>query len=149
MHAEMAETRMAGKGIGGHYASPDVRLPFQGYGAGGPEDDHEGTRLEDAVARVRQGMKAMLRFGSAWHDVDAQITAITKMGMDARHFILCTDDSHCETLVNEGHVNRAVKRAISQGYCPCKLSRCQFKPAEHFGARAPGGHIAPGRFADY
>ena len=79
--------------IGGHYASPDLGLPFHGYVAGGPEDDHEGTRMEDAVARVRQGMKAMLRFGSAWHDVAEGVRAITEMKLDPRHFILCTDDS--------------------------------------------------------
>ena len=48
MHMEMAEARKSGKVIGGHYASPDLGLPFHGYVAGGPEDDHEGTRLEDA-----------------------------------------------------------------------------------------------------
>lgn len=149
MHAEMAETRLAGKVIGGHYASPDLGLPFHGYVAGGPEDDHEGTRLEDAVARVRQGMKAMLRFGSAWHDVDAQIKAVTEMGMDARHFILCTDDSHCETLVNEGHVNRAVKRAIAQGLSPMQaIQMATINTAEHFGVSRQVGMIAPGRFAD-
>src|SRR4030042_2768413 len=76
MHAEMEEARKAGKVIGGHYASPDLGLPFHGYVAGGPEDDHEGTRLEAAVARGRQGMKAMLRFGSAWDAVAAQIEAV-------------------------------------------------------------------------
>ncbi len=50
--------------------------------AGGPEDDHEGTRLEDAVARVRQGMKAMLRYGSAWHDVESQLGAITHLSLE-------------------------------------------------------------------
>ncbi|MFN2235179.1 MAG: amidohydrolase family protein, partial [Anaerolineales bacterium] len=71
--AEMAETVYANKTIGGHYPSPDLGLPFHGYVAGGPEDDHEGTRVEDAISRVRQGMKAMLRYGSAWHDVVAQM----------------------------------------------------------------------------
>ena len=68
MHAEIAATIEAQKTIGGHYASPDIGLPFHGYVAGGPEDDHEGTRLEDAIARVRQGMKPMLRYGSGWLD---------------------------------------------------------------------------------
>ena len=106
----------AGKVIGGHYASPDLGLPFHGYVAGGPEDDHEGTRLEDAVARVRQGMKAMLRFGSAWHDVAAQIRAVTEIGLDPRHFILCTDDSHSATLVGEGHMDRAVTPGDRPGH---------------------------------
>ena len=149
MHAEMAETRRAGKVVGGHYASPDLGRPFHGYVAGGPEDDHEGTRLEDAVARVRQGMKAMLRLGSAWHDIDAQVRAITEMGLDARHFILCTDDSHSETLVQEGHINRAVKQAIRRGLSPVTaIQMATLNTAEHFGVDHRVGLIAAGRFAD-
>ena len=60
---------------------------------------------EDAVARVRQGMKAMMRLGSAWHDVAEQLRAVTEFGLDPRHFILVTDDSHSGTLVNDGHMN--------------------------------------------
>jgi adenine deaminase len=149
MHAEMAEARKAGKVIGGHYASPDLGLPFHGYVAGGPEDDHEGTRLEDAVARVRQGMKPMLRFGSAWHDVAAQIRAVTEMGLDSHRFILCTDDSHSETLVSEGHVDRAVRVAINQGLKPITaIQMVTLNTAEHFGVTRDVGMIAPGRFAD-
>ncbi len=149
MHAEMAEARQAGKVIGGHYASPDLGLPFHGYVAGGPEDDHEGTRLEDAVARVRQGMKVMLRYGSAWHDVAEGVRAITELGLDPRHFILCTDDSHSETLVDEGHVNRAVKQAIRHGIAPLTaLQMATLNPAEHFGVSHEVGLIAPGRYAD-
>ncbi len=149
MHAEMSEARKAGKVIGGHYASPDLGLPFHGYVAGGPEDDHEGTRLEDAVNRARQGMKPMLRFGSAWHDVDAQVKAITELGLDPRNFILCTDDSHCETLVHEGHVNRAVRQAINQGLTPMTaIQMVTINTAEHFGLSRHIGMLAPGRFAD-
>jgi len=149
MHAEMAAARMAGKVIGGHYASPDLGLPFHGYVAGGPQDDHEGTRLEDAVARVRQGMKAMLRYGSAWHDVDAQIRAVTEKGLDPRNFILCTDDSHSETLVTEGHVNRAIRRAIACGVKPVTaIQMATINTAEHFGVSHEVGMIAPGRYAD-
>ena len=149
MHAEMAATRLAGKVIGGHYASPDLGLPFHGYVAGGPEDDHEGTRLEDAMMRVRQGMKAMLRFGSAWHDVAEQVRAITEHRFDPRRFILCTDDSHSHTLVGEGHVNRAVMTAISQGVPPITaIQMATINTAEHFGLQREIGMIAPGRYAD-
>jgi adenine deaminase len=149
MHAEMAEARKAGKVIGGHYAAPDLGLPFHGYVAGGPEDDHEGTRLEDAVARLRQGMKPMLRLGSAWHDVDAQIRAVTELGLDPHRFILCTDDSHSETLVSEGHVNRAVRAAIHRGLKPITaIQMVTLNTAEHFGVSRDVGMIAPGRFAD-
>ena len=149
MHAEMAATRAAGKVIGGHYAAADLGLPFHGYVAGGPEDDHEGTRLEDAIARVRQGMKAMLRLGSAWHDVAAQIKAVTERGLDPRHFILCTDDSHAETLVNDGHMNRVVRHAIEQGLNPITaIQMATLNTAEHFGVARDVGQIAAGRYAD-
>ena len=88
---------------------------FHAYAAGGPKDDHEGTRLEDAVARVRQGMKAMLRYGSAWHDVAEQVRAITEMGLDPRHSCCAPTTSHSATLVDEGHVDRVVRHAISRG----------------------------------
>ena len=149
MLAEMDATRRAGKVIGGHYASPDLGLPFHGYAAGGPEDDHEGTRLEDAVARVRQGMKAMLRYGSAWQDVAAQVKAVTELGLNSRHFILCTDDSHAATLTQEGHMDRVLRHAISEGLDPLTaIQMCTINTAEHFGLSREMGMIAPGRWAD-
>jgi adenine deaminase len=149
MHAEMGEARKAGKVIGGHYASPDLGLPFHGYVAGGPEDDHEGTRMEDAVARVRQGMKAMLRFGSGWQDVAEGVRAITEQKLDTRRFILCTDDSHSETLVDEGHIDRAVRQAIAHGVTPVTaIQMATINTAEHFGLGREVGMIAPGRYAD-
>jgi adenine deaminase len=149
MHSEMAATRSAGKVIGGHYAAPDLGLPFHGYVAGGPEDDHEGTRMEDAAERVRQGMKAMLRFGSAWHDVAEGVRAITELHLDPHRFILCTDDSHSETLINEGHVDRAVREAITHGLpAMTAIQMTTLNTAEHFGLSRDMGMIAPGRFAD-
>lgn len=149
MLSEMAETYVSGKVIGGHYASPDLGMPFHGYVAGGPEDDHEGTRLEDAVARIRQGMKVMMRLGSAWHDVAAQVRAVTEIGLDSRHFILCTDDSHSETLVEDGHMDRVIRHAVEQGLSPMKaLQMATINTAEHFGVDKDMGMIAPGRYAD-
>ncbi|MCB8921038.1 MAG: adenine deaminase [Ardenticatenaceae bacterium] len=149
MHAEMAETMKAGKVIGGHYASPDLGRAFHGYVAGGPSDDHEGTRLEDGIARVRQGMKAMLRLGSAWYDVATQIKAITEKGLDSRNFILCTDDSHSGTLVNDGHMNRVVRHAIAQGLSPVTaVQMATLNTALHFGVEKDVGSITPGRYAD-
>ena len=150
MHDEMAATRAAGRVIGGHYAAPDLGIPFHGYVAGGPEDDHEGTRKEDAVARVRQGMKAMLRYGSGWLDVEAQVTAITEDKLDPRHFILCTDDSHSETLVNDGHMDRVLRHTIGLGVDPMTaLQMATINTAEHFGVDKDMGQIAPGRYADF
>lgn len=149
MVGEIAASMKAGKTIGGHYASPDLGLAFHGYVAGGPEDDHEGTRMEDAIARVRQGMKAMLRLGSAWYDVATQVKAITEEGLDPRNFILCTDDSHSGTLVNDGHMDRVVRHAIAQGLKPVTaIQMATINTAEHFGLARELGSIAPGRRAD-
>jgi len=149
LHAELSATRQAGKVIGGHYASPDLGLPFHGYIAGGAQDDHEGTRLEDAIARARQGMRVMLRYGSAWHDVVAQLPAVTREGLDPRRFILCTDDSHSETLVAEGHMDRVLRHAIGEGLSPIQaIQMATLNTAEHFGVSRDMGMIAPGRYAD-
>ena len=146
---EMSATHAAGKIIGGHYASPDLGLPFHGYAAGGAEDDHEGTRMEDAIARVRQGMKAMLRYGSAWHDVASQVKAITEKKLDSRRFLLVTDDSHAATLTEEGHMDRVLRHAVSEGLNPMTaIQMMTINTAEHFGLTKEMGMIAPGRWAD-
>ena len=147
--AEMAATARAGKVIGGHYASPDLGPDFHAYAAGGPADDHEGVAEDDAIARVRQGMRSMLRLGSAWYDVEKQITAVTERGLDPRNFILCTDDCHSGTLVNEGHMNRVLRHAIECGCDPLiALQMATINTATHFGLERELGSIAPGRRAD-
>ncbi|OIQ38773.1 MAG: adenine deaminase [Roseobacter sp. MedPE-SW] len=149
MLAEIAATQRAGKTVGGHYASPDLGRDFAAYVAGGPADDHEGTCEADAIARMRQGMRAMVRLGSAWYDVEAQITAITEKGLDPRNFILCTDDCHSGTLVNDGHMNRVVRHAIACGCDPLiALQMATINTATHFGLERDIGSITPGRRAD-
>ena len=149
MVAEIAATQDAGLTVGGHYASPHLGREFHAYAAGGPADDHEGTTVEDAIARVRQGMRAMLRLGSAWFDVAAQVKAITEAGVDPRNFLLCTDDSHSGTLVHDGHMNRVVRHAIAQGLKPITaIQMATLNTAQHFGVERELGSIAPGRRAD-
>ena len=149
MLAEIAATQRAGKTVGGHYASPDLGPPFAGYVAGGPADDHEGTCEADAIARMRQGMRSMIRLGSAWYDVESQITAITEKGLDPRNMILCTDDCHSGTLVNDGHMNRVVRHAIACGCDPLvALQMATINTAAHFGLERELGSLTPGRRAD-
>ncbi|TPK60090.1 adenine deaminase [Mesorhizobium sp. B2-4-19] len=149
MLAEIGATQAAGKTVGGHYASKDLGLPFHAYVAAGPSDDHEGTSLADCLARVRQGMRAMLRLGSAWYDVAAQIKAVTELGLDSRNFVLCTDDSHSGTLVNDGHMNRVVRHAIAQGLKPITaIQMATLNTAQHFNMERELGSITPGRRAD-
>jgi adenine deaminase len=149
MLGEIAAAQRAGKTVGGHYASRDLGPAFHAYAAGGPADDHEGTHVEDAVARVRQGMRAMLRLGSAWYDVAAQIKAVTERGLESRNFILCTDDSHSGTLVDDGHMDRVVRHAVSCGLAPmAAIQMATLNTAQHFGLERELGSITPGRRAD-
>ncbi|MFC2081770.1 adenine deaminase [Candidatus Bipolaricaulota bacterium] len=149
LHAEIGEALKAGGVIGGHYASPDLGSMFHAYAAGGPSDCHEGTRVQDVVARVRQGMVAMVRESSAWRDVAAQVKAITEGGIDPRYIVLCTDDRNAGTLVREGHMDDVVRTAIAAGVEPMTAIRmATLGTAEHFGVAKDIGSITPGRFAD-
>jgi adenine deaminase len=149
MLAEIAATQRANKTVGGHYASLDLGRAFHAYVAGGPADDHEGTRAMDAIARVRLGMRAMLRLGSAWYDVAPQIKAITESGLDSRNFILCTDDRFAGTLVNDGHMDHTVRHAIEHGLKPMTaIQMASINTATHFGLEREIGSITPGRRAD-
>ena len=149
IHAELTATRLSGKIIGGHFPMHNQSRIFNGYAAGGAMDDHEGTSREDAVARARQGMRVMMRYGSAWHDVAEQVRAVTEDGMDPRMFLLCTDDSHSGTLISEGHMDWVVRFAISQGLPPVQaIQMATINTAEHFGVSREMGMIAPGRYAD-
>ncbi len=148
MLAIIVATQRAGKTVGGHFASADLD-GFRAYAAGGPADDHEGTCESDAIMRVRQGMRSMMRLGSAWHDVEAQVTAVTEKGLDPRNFILCTDDCHSGTLVHDGHMNRVVRHAIDCGLDPLiAIQMATINTATHFGLERELGSITPGRRAD-
>jgi adenine deaminase len=149
MLIELNEARQAGKVVGGHYASLNMGKQFHGYVAGGAEDDHEGTTQAGAIERARQGMKVMVRFGSAWQDVIEQIKAITISGLDSRHFLLCTDDSHAETLQSDGHMDRVIRHAIQEGLSRMTaIQMATINTAEHFGLTRDIGMLAPGRWAN-
>lgn len=149
LHAEIAATLQAGRVVGGHYASPQLDREFHAYAASGPSDCHEGRRVEDVIARVRQGMVALLRQGSAWHDLEAQLIAVAKNGLDSRHIALCTDDRHPGTLLSEGHMDDVVRLAIKSGIPPITaIQMATLNTAEHFGVSQDVGCIAPGRYAD-
>ncbi|MCR4404398.1 MAG: adenine deaminase [Candidatus Acetothermia bacterium] len=149
LHRKVAAALRLGKAVGGHYASPDLGRMFHAYAAGGPEDCHEGTRPEDVIARVRQGLFAILRQGSAWQDLIPQLRAVTEMGLEPRHLLLCTDDRHAGTILAQGHMDEVVRLAISRGVSPISaLQMATLNTAERFGVAKDVGLLAPGRYAD-
>lgn len=149
MHGEIAAALRAGKIADGHFAWPPDDWRLAAYAASGITGCHEGTTTEDTVWRLRQGMYAKLRRGSAWHDVEATIKAHTELGLDPRHILLVTDDRSPESLVEEGHINFVVRHAIQQGVRPVTaFQMATLNTAERFGVWSDVGSVTPGRCAD-
>jgi len=72
-----------------------------------------------------------------------------KHKLDSRRFLLCTDDSHAETLAHDGHMDRVLRHAINAGLPPLTaIQMMTINTAEHFGLSKEIGMIAPGRWAD-
>ena len=105
----------AGKIITGHYSIPETGRGLNAYIASGVRCCHESTRAEDALAKMRLGMYAMLREGSAWHDLQEVSKAITEHKVDSRFATMISDDTHPHTLVANGHLDHIVRRAVSFG----------------------------------
>ncbi|NPV53386.1 MAG: adenine deaminase [Firmicutes bacterium] len=149
VHAEIAEALRAGKVVTGHYSIPETGTGLQAYIAAGIASCHESTRKEDALVRLRLGMYAKMREGSAWHDVKATIKSVTETRVDTRHAVLVTDDMHPDTLVNLGHLNHVVRRAIEEGVDPVRaIQMATINVADCFGLSRDLGSISPGRCAD-
>jgi len=149
VHAMLAATLRAGKVVTGHYSIPETERGLQAYIASGISSCHESTRKEDALAKLRLGMYIMLREGSAWHDLKDTIRALTETGADSRHAMMITDDTHPDTLVNLGHMNHVVRRAIEEGLDPVRaIQMATINVAEYFRLGHDLGSISPGKSAD-
>lgn len=149
MIGEIQAALRAGRVADGHYTWPvqDWRLPA--YAASGITGCHESVNAEDVIARVRLGMYAKMRRGSAWHDVAESIKAHTEHNIDSRRMILVTDDRSPESLVDEGHMDFVVRHAIAQGVRPVTaFQMATINTAERFGVARDVGSITPGSFAD-
>ncbi|OAB47060.1 adenine deaminase [Paenibacillus antarcticus] len=149
MIREIQATLRAGKYADGHFTwkSDDWRLPV--YAASGVSGDHECVTKEDVIERIRLGMYAKMRQGSAWHDVAETIKAHTESGIDTRRMMLVTDDRSSESLLREGHMNFVVRHAIAQGVKPVTaFQMATINTAERFGVARDIGSITPGSCAD-
>ena len=100
-HAIVGETLKAGKTVTGHYSLPETGKGLNAYIAAGVRCCHESTRAEDALQKMRLGMYAMLREGSAWHDLSNVAKAITAHKVDSRFACLVADDAHPHTLIKD------------------------------------------------
>ncbi|HEY4390142.1 MAG TPA: adenine deaminase C-terminal domain-containing protein [Paenibacillus sp.] len=149
MIGEIQATLRAGRVADGHFTWPVDDWRISAYAAGGITGDHECVNAEDVIERVRRGMYAKMRRGSAWHDVAESIKAHTDYGIDTRRMMLVTDDRSPESLVDEGHMDFVVRHAISQGVRPVTaFQMATINTAERFGVARDVGTITPASFAD-
>ncbi len=99
------------------------------YASAGVSTDHECFTLEEALEKIRFGMKIQIREGSAAKNFEALIEL---MEDHADKVLFCSDDRHPNDLV-AGHVNDLIKRAVAKGHAPLKvLKSVIINPIEHY-----------------
>ena len=149
VHVELAETLKADQVITGHYSVPDTGAGLSAYIASGVRCCHESTRAEDVLEKMRHGMYALMRYGSAWHDMPVIIRAVLDNHIDDRFACLISDDTHPDMLIEDGHLDHIVRCAIREGLDPVKaIQYVTINPATCFRMDHELGSIAPGKCAD-
>lgn len=148
MAGEIAATINAGKTVTGHFPS-ESDSELQAYIASGVSSCHETVTREQGLRKLELGMYLMVREGSAWHDVKEVIKVVTEDGADSAQVLLITDDVYPQTLIEKGHMNHVVRRAIEEGVDPVKaIQMGSINTARYFRVDGDVGGIAPGKCAD-
>ena len=143
VHAKLDVARELGLPIDGH--APGLRGDdLQKYVAAGITTDHECVARDEALEKLKLGMKVQIREGSAAKNFEALIELLPE------HFaqmMFCSDDKHPDDLIS-GHINQLVARAINRG---CELfdvlQVACVNPVEHYGL--PVGLLREGDPADF
>lgn len=150
VHAITAAGLKAGVILTGHYASLELTKGLNAFIASGITACHEATTSQAALRRAELGLYAQLRYGTAWLDMPNLIKAVTENpGLDTRFFSMVTDDVTPATIVEEGHLDRVVRKAISQGVPPITaIQMVTINTAQLLEKARWIGTISPGRAAD-
>ncbi len=83
------------------------------YIESGITTDHESLILIGAQEKIEKGMKIIIREGSAAKNYESLKELIATNPDD---IMFCTDDSHPDDILELGHIDKIVKRAISEGF---------------------------------
>ncbi len=131
--------------IDGH--APEVSgCELNSYLLAGIAADHECTTASEARDKASRGMYIMIREGSVTKNLEDLLSAVDDGNVS--RFMFATDDRQPEDLVERGHLDYAVKKAIDAGLEPLRAYRmASLNPAEALGLEDLGA-IAPGRRAD-
>ncbi|MCK6482772.1 MAG: adenine deaminase [Phycisphaerae bacterium] len=133
------------KRIDGHAPGVSGRA-LAAYVACGVGTDHECTTAAEAREKLQLGMTVLIREGSAAQNLDALLPLVTPR--NAHRFCFCTDDRHPHDLVEEGHIDHVIRRAVQRGLDPISaIQMATLFPAQTYGLSERGA-IAPGRMAD-
>ena len=138
----------AGKGkcVDGH--APGLRgKNLNAYVLAGVRSDHESVEVEEAKEKLRLGMHILLREGSTERNLAHLLPLINSH--NAQNCSFATDDKLAGDLVNEGHIDHCVRKAIRLGLPPISaLQIATINPARHYRLQNLGA-IAPRFWADF
>jgi len=142
---KIALFRQEGRPIDGHAPGLSGK-DLSAYVAAGIGSDHECTDVAEAREKLSKGMYIMMREGSTAKDLRSLVAAVTPRNAD--RFLICSDDRHPNDLVDEGHMDQALRLLLAGGIDPIDAFRIACRnPARWFGI--PGaGAVAPGCRAD-
>ncbi|MHC1728301.1 MAG: adenine deaminase [Syntrophobacteraceae bacterium] len=117
------------------------------YIAGGIGSDHECTAAAEAEEKLARGMTIMLREGSQSKDLEKLIGVVNDHTWP--RCMLVSDDVHPDDLLNKGHMNTTVNRAMALGMDPIRaITLATWTPANYFRLKKRGA-LAPGFLADF
>ena len=117
------------------------------YIAAGVYSDHECSDMEDAMNKLRLGQYIMIREGTAARNLEALMPLLTSQYVDRCMF--CTDDKHPNDLLEKGHIDYIVKKAISLGADPIIAVKAACHNAARYFLLNNRGAIAPGYLGDF
>ena len=134
-----------GRHIDGH--APLLRgNDLNGYIAAGIRTEHEATSYDEALEKLRKGMRVLIREGSVSKDLHALVGLLTERF--SPYLCLCTDDRNPLDSGEQGHLDYMIRTAIALGAAPLAVYRAaSLSAAEAFGLK-DRGLIAPGKRAD-
>lgn len=106
--------------------------------------DHECFTKEEALDKLKYGMKILIREGSAAKNFEALHELISEY---PEHVMLCSDDKHPDDLLL-GHINQLCARAVAKGHDIFDVLRCAcINPRAHY--KLKSGALAIGDAADF
>ena len=117
------------------------------YIAAGVYSDHECHDVKDAIAKLERGQFIMIREGTAARNLEALMPLLT--GKYADRCMFCTDDKHPNDLLEKGHIDYIVKKAISLGADPITAVKVACHNAARYFLLNNRGGISPGYLADF